>query len=383
MVAGSQKQALKQAMVVGGQANFVKDKLSKNLARHGIAVHTHLCWDKRRPPAKLPQDIDLVYVCTDMVSHGLSEPCMNYARELGIPYVNGTRKWAESIVRLTTAGFPLLNPSESLMDIIHEVVASRPPGAQPHDYDFQGIAVALTGDATRAQDFDPHYNKDDKTVSLTLPASSSPKTEIMTMLFPNLAPTPAPLVTVAPGAALVFKGASSPTHPRQATYLRALIRQPYAANGPIWEDIKSDPVMAGLKQDNGRISVARLQLGIVVQRVGGKRIVDIDLDKFTDIAVLLQMNDCKIPDAHTELDDPTQGINRPGAVAPVVPATPVIVEVEHETEPVATPNADLTVIELVKLLAARMKVENYVELLLDEHGVQYRRVEVTAGRLKV
>ena len=40
-------------------------------------------------------------------------------------------------------------------------------------------------------------------------------------------------------------------------------------------------------------------------------------------------------------------------------------------------------IELVKLLAARMKVENYVELLLDEHGVQYRRVEVTAGRLKV
>ena len=99
--------------------------------------------------------------------------------------------------------------------------------------------------------------------------------------------------------------------------------------------------------------------------------------------MLLQMNDCKIPDAHTELDDPTQGINRPGAVAPVVPATPVIVEVEHETEPVATPNADLTVIELVKLLAARMQVENYVELLLDEHGVQYRRVEVTAGRLKV
>ena len=370
-------------MVVGGQANFVKDKLSKSLLRHGIAVHTHLCWDKRRPPAKLPQDIDLVYVCTDMVSHGLSEPCMNYAREIGIPYVNGTRKWAESIVRLTAAGFPLLNPSENLMDIIHQVVASRPPGAQPHDYDFQGIAVALTGDATRAQDFDPHYNEEDKTVSLTLPATPSPTTEIMTMLFPNLAPTSAPLVAETPNAVPVYKGASSPTHPRQAAYLRALIRQPYAANGQIWDDVKSDPAMAGLKQDNGRMSVARLQLGIAVQRVGGKRIVDIDLEKFTDIAVLLQMNDCKIPDAHVELDDPTQGINRPAVVAPVVPATPVVVEVEPETEPVPTASADLTVIQLVKLLAARMKVENYVELLLDEHGVQYRRVEVTEGRLVV
>lgn len=367
-------------MVVGGQANFVKDKLSKSLLRHGIAVHTHLCWDKRRPPAKLPQDIDLVYVCTDMVSHGLSEPCMNYAREIGIPYVNGTRKWAESIVRLTAAGFPLLNPSENLMDIIHQVVASRPPGAQPHDYDFQGIAVALTGDATRAQDFDPHYNEEDKTVSLTLPAAPSPTTEIMTMLFPNLAPTPAPLVAETPNAASAYKGASSPTHPRQAAYLRALIRQPYAANGPIWDDVKSDPAMAGLKQDNGRISVARLQLGIAVQRVGGKRIVDIDLEKFTDIAVLLQMNDCKIPDAHVELDDPTQGVGKTFGSAP---ATPVVVEIEPETEPAPTPSADLTVIQLVKLLAARMKVENYVELLLDEHGVQYRRVEVTEGRLVV
>jgi hypothetical protein len=368
-------------MVVGGQANFVKEKLSKNLARHGIAVHTHLCWDKRRPPAKLPQDIDLVYVCTDMVSHSLSEPCMNYARELNIPYVNGTRKWAESIVRLTSAGFPLLNPSENLMDIIHEVVASRPPGTPPSDTDFQGIAVALTGDASRAADFDPQYNKQDSTVTVNLPAAVaafSSKTEIANMLFPNLATAPAP--DTAPRAAPVFTGASSPTHPRQAAYLRALIRSPLAPNMELWEDVKQDPAMVGLKPDNGRVSVARIQLGITVKRFAGKRIVDIDLEKFTDIAMLLKMNDCKIPEAHNEIIDPTQSISKPVVKEPVVVEETVVAA---PAAPAVTAHADLTVIELVKLLKARMEVENYVELLLDEHGVQYRRVQVTEGRLEI
>ena len=159
MVAGHQSQVLKQALVVGGQANFVMDKLSKSLKRHGIGVHTHLSWKKRRPPAALPKGIDLVYICTDMVGHGLSAPCMNYARELGIPYVNGTRKWAESIERLTAAGFPLIDPKEVLPEIIEEVIASRPPGTPPTDADLRGIAIALVGDVARAEQyFEPVYN---------------------------------------------------------------------------------------------------------------------------------------------------------------------------------------------------------------------------------
>ena len=37
---------MKQALVVGGQGSFVKEKLSKSLARHGIHVLAHWSWEK-------------------------------------------------------------------------------------------------------------------------------------------------------------------------------------------------------------------------------------------------------------------------------------------------------------------------------------------------
>lgn len=119
-------------MVVGGQESFVKDKLARSLKRHGIGVHTHLSWTKRRPPSTLPKGIDLVYICTDMVGHGLAEPCVKYARDLGIPFVNGTRKWAESIERLTQAGFPCwTRPAPSRRSSTSSCPRDRPAPSPP------------------------------------------------------------------------------------------------------------------------------------------------------------------------------------------------------------------------------------------------------------
>lgn len=106
-----QNQALKQAFIVGGEPSFVQDTLSKSLAKHGIQIVAHWSWDRTKPPTVWPEGIDLVYICTDMISHKVSNPAMKHCRTVGIPYVNGTRKWAESIARLETAGFPLLAPT--------------------------------------------------------------------------------------------------------------------------------------------------------------------------------------------------------------------------------------------------------------------------------
>ena len=122
-----QAQSLKQALVAGGQANFVADKLSKSLARHGIRIHTHWSWDKKKPPQKFPEGIDLVYICTDMIGHNLANPCVEYARTAGIPFVNGTRKWAESIERLAGAGFPLVDVASAVPELIAESRTNKTP----------------------------------------------------------------------------------------------------------------------------------------------------------------------------------------------------------------------------------------------------------------
>ena len=99
---------MKQAFVVGGEASFVQSHLTKSLAKHNIAVRYHWSWDKTKAPQSLPRGIDLVYFCTDMIAHKLSIPVLEMCREQGVPYVNGTRKWAESIERLNAAGFPVV-----------------------------------------------------------------------------------------------------------------------------------------------------------------------------------------------------------------------------------------------------------------------------------
>lgn len=361
-------------MVVGGQPNFVKDKLSRSLKRHGISVHTHLSWTKRRPPAALPKGIDLVYICTDMVGHNLAEPCVKYARENGIPFVNGTRKWAESMERLTAAGFPLLDPMNDLPEIIEEVILTRTPGSPPTKDDLRGIAIAVTGNVEKAEQFlDPTYNAAHGTVDVKMPPSIQPSSAVFSAILPEPEPvkeTPMSVKPVPPVAPVDSRTVSLGLHNiKQQAYLKALIDSPRLMNKEMWDLLKSLPLFAGNKLDPQRAAHAREQLGIKVTRADGKRIIDIDLEKFMETAEALKVK-YNLPEAHYEEYD---GAPVPVAPAPVKATAPVRVETIER----------LDMKSLLVLLRDRMKEENFVELHITESGITYKRVQVTEGELEL
>ena len=376
MVAGHQSQSLKQALVVGGQPNFVKDKLSRSLKRHGIVVHTHLSWTKKRPPPNLPKGIDLVYICTDMVGHGLSEPCMNMAREIGIPFVNGTRKWAESIERLTQAGFPLLDPIVNLPAILEEVVASRPPGTGPTEADLRGIAIAVSGDVEKAEAYlNPTFNAATGTVDVLMgPPIRMPSALLSAALPPE--PEPAQDTTVTDSALLNDRRKNSLAldNPKQKAYLKALIQFPRATNRKLWDCISALSLFQGCKLDPQRLSCARNQLGIRITRNDGKRKIDIDLEQFMEVAEKVG-GPYILPDAHHEEVEHDE--SKPRASAPVVPV-PVPVPVLR-----VDPIEPLDMKSLLVLLKARMEDEHFVELHITESGITYKRIQVTEGKLEL
>ena len=320
------------ALVVGGEPSFVMSKLSKSLQKHGIQVTSHLDWTTSRAPKTLPTGVDLVYICTDMVGHNLSEPCMNLARDADIPYVNGTRKWAESVARLTQAGFPLLPLTTKLaasqVEIVEEV-PTEPESAAP---------VAETEQTS----------------------SSSNQQEV------NMPKTQ--------------NGALSIDNPKQRLYILSLIRAPYQTNREIWEDIKSSPILAGHSQDEVRARQARIQLGINVTRRALERIITIDRDKFAMTAIEVGANDCTIPDA--------QYIVPLSGGAPIVeqPKAPVVEVVEAPVPvpaPVVVPDLKQDPIarlrDAVRELQAAMRDVNYVEVVVTEREVKFKQVQVVEG----
>jgi len=368
VVAGHAKQDVKKALVVGGQGSFVKEKLSKSLSRHGVAISMHLSWDKRRPPSKLPKDIDLVYICTDMVGHGLSVPCMQYARDLGIPYVNGTRKWAESLERLTQAGFPLIDPATALPEIIDEVVSSRPPGTKPTGADLRAVAIAYMGDVAKADAMlDPVYNETTGMVDVKTIPSMKPASTVISASLPSLpaAPTPEPLKDITMATIPDNRKDALGVHnPKQHAYLTALIQDPCWMNKELWETLQSLPLFAGCKLDPQRAATAREQLGIKVTRSNGMRYIDIELEKFLETAETIKVK-YTLPEAHYEQSDTAM---TPMKAAPAPAASPV-----------SAPNR--SVLELLAELRYAMKAENYTEIHVTEGGIDYKRVVVETGKL--
>ena len=383
MVAGHQSQDLKKALVVGGQESFVKEKLARSLKRHGIAVHTHLSWTKRRPPATLPKGIDLVYICTDMVGHGLAEPCVKYARELGVPFVNGTRKWAESLERLTQAGFPLTDPVESLPEIIEEVLATRPPGSKPTESDLRGIAIAVAGDVEKAQKYiEPTYNSTAKTVDMKVPTPINPLSTILTAALPELPPLPEPApeakkepaMTVLPDNRLASLGLYNS---KQQAYLKALIQHPCRMNKELWQTLQLQPLFQGCKLDPQRAATAREQLGIKVTRGDGMRYIDIELEKFLETAETLKV-EYTLPEAHyTQSEVIPVKVLSPPAASPVAATSPI----DQLIDDMKVELPRRTVLELLAELRYAMKEENYTEIHVTEGGIEYKRVVVETGKL--
>ena len=110
---------LTRALVVGGHGPFVEDRLRENLKKHGIHIVHHWDYALRRPP-DLPADIDVMYICTDCVSHPLSAAAISAAKKRGLRILNGGRKWASTAQYLRLAGFPDKTPAALSVDSIPE-----------------------------------------------------------------------------------------------------------------------------------------------------------------------------------------------------------------------------------------------------------------------
>lgn len=360
---------------MGGQANFVKDKLSRSLARHGISIHTHWSWDKAKAPVKLP-DVDLVYICTDMVAHKVSVPCMEMARSLDIPYVNGTRKWAESIERLTAAGFPLHNPQENLPLILDESLPKQPKDRlrPPTESELRGVMIAMSGTTDMSQA--PAVIADQLMPSVSTLAA--------TMNAP--VPQSQPLIqeTALMNDTRNYRDRSKTQgldNRLQQAYLHALIIEPTLSNDQLWERIQSHPFLAGKKFDAQRGATARVQLGISVERKGGERRVNVEIAKFCESARKIGLKNFTVPQSLYVEVDPHQ-LSSPARLnaARVIP--------EPAPQPAAaTPAKRLDGMDelkdLLTLVRVKMAEESITELHLTADGVKFKQVKVVEGELAV
>ena len=400
-----QDQPLKQALVVGGQGSFVKEKLAKSLARHGIQVLTHWSWERKRPPQVFPQGVDLVYICTDMVGHGLSEPCMNWARENGLPYINGTRKWAESIIRLTQGGFPLIDPVNNVPDLIEEIRRSRPAKAMevgPSDIEIRALSAALSGSVEEESDSKAAYNKD--TGHVEVPVHGKPSSIITSISLPASTPDNEPMET-APMTSAASTYHMALSNPKQREYMRALAFNPDADNAQIWNTLSLMPLFQGAKFDNERAAVARKVMGITVARKGGYRRSLVDVDTFHATLGLANIHGYPNPKADYGSPPENPKLFPAPAPAPVVEApvdvAPVPVPPVTPTPPAAAafvpaplpvqagirettekwPNADFK--DILGLLRDHMATYNIKSLTITESGVSFKRIEIVEGDLAI
>ena len=358
---------------MGGQANFVKDKLSKSLARHGISIHTHWSWDKAKAPIKLP-DVDLVYICTDMVAHKVSVPCMEMARALDIPFVNGTRKWAESIERLTAAGFPLHNPQENLPLILDESLPKQPKDRlrPPTESELRGVMIAMSGTTDMSQA--PAVIADHLMPSVSTLAAT------MNAPVPQSQPLIQETATMNDTRNYRDRSKSLGTDNNlQQAYLHALIHDPIISNDTLWERIQNHPFLNGKRFDAQRGATARDQLGISVERKGGERRVSVEIAKFCETARKIGLKNFTVPQAfYTEADPHQLGSPARLNAARVAP------------EPAAAAPAPVKRLDgmdelkdLLTLVRVKMAEESITELHLTADGVKFKQVKVVEGELAV
>jgi hypothetical protein len=363
---------MKKALVVGGQHAFVKNKLAKSLERHGIEIASHWAWDRSKPPLAWPKDIDLIYICTDMVSHKVANPAVEHCRTSGIPYVNGTRKWAESIVRLTTAGFPLVNPSDGLAEILDTHLKGLTPDqakAGPSETELQAMLVALAGSVSLADDLVT------KAVAAKLSPAQEPAMEPLMPRSPSTSAAVKPSPSHEAKQRDTYYYARDHKHPLQAAYIAEVLRNPESSN----KQIESALIARGLiKQlDPIRTTAARQFCGVSMEGSGATARRKVDEEKFLAAAIATNANDFNLPKSTS-----------PAVIPPPPPVAPGNSEMKtsHTVKPAPAPVTVETIPRLdlkslLVLLKDRMKDENYTELHITENGVQFKRVQVTEGSL--
>jgi hypothetical protein len=361
---------MKRAMVVGGQHAFVKNRLTATLARHGISVAAHWTWDKAKPPTSWPKGMDLIYICTDMVSHKVSVPAMTHAREAGIPYVHGTRKWAESLERLTSAGFPLLNPREAIQAIIKDHTTRLTPEELANgatEQEMRAIAIAVLGSVEMVE------------AMISTPDSPEDSTPFTETTMPSLA---AALASSTPASLMATKDAYSYARdlksPLQVAYIRVLLKDPEASNKKVGEAVTA----AGFKQkfDPIRATMARQFCGISHTGSGPTLKKQIDEEKFLAAAIALNVDDFNLPAKPAVNPVPVPTPEPEVKTAPVAKTLDLF---DKHPKPAVSPEPIVSVADLLRKLKAAMAAENYTELHITESGVQFKRVQVTEGTLDI
>lgn len=170
-------------------------------------------------------------------------------------------------------------------------------------------------------------------------------------------------------------------NPKQRAYVNALLQNPTLSNEELWTAIKDDPALSDCKFDPNRSRAARVALGIRTTSRGAVRVVDVDRDTFTNFAIAVGVNDCKIPEALYEV--PTRaGVSRMQQlqqdVQPSVQSAPekALDSGDSDGEPT---EGDL--ISAIRALRDAMKGEGYVELVITQDSVKFKRIQVTEGTI--
>jgi hypothetical protein len=179
------------------------------------------------------------------------------------------------------------------------------------------------------------------------------------------------------------KDTLGPQNPKQQAYLKVLVAHPRMMNREIWQEVRDLPIFAGCKADPQRMAVARDQLGITISRGNGKRITDIDLEQFMEVAETLGVK-YELPSSRYEDSEGASFSPVPALPASVVAAAtaaePSAVKPTHPApEPVTL--AELKVLELLSALRGAMKAENYTEIHVTPDGISYKRVVVEEGTI--
>lgn len=123
------ERAMYRTLVVGGEASFVQRKLTPRLRRHFLRVTAHWPWKKQA--GAFPDAIDVLFVCTDMLAHSLSNTAVEEARKRNIPIIMGGRKHALNIEKLEAAGFPEHPLFAAQKPLVSEKRAQETRGASP------------------------------------------------------------------------------------------------------------------------------------------------------------------------------------------------------------------------------------------------------------
>jgi len=107
---------MKKVLVIGGELSFVEGRLANQLRAHGLVIEKVWPWDKQA--GSFPENIEVVFVMTDMASHRLNDAAQAQAKSRNIPIIYGGRKYAHNVERLNAAGFPVLAPEVTVTNTI-------------------------------------------------------------------------------------------------------------------------------------------------------------------------------------------------------------------------------------------------------------------------